>query len=152
MGVDVWTRRENVLDIATVKGFSDALVESVAVDRSGTQAGAPALASPEPVSHATNQSETSPENATGIPALRAIAAQLRNPESKNAVGASAGADNVASAQSQDIRPEPPKTERLAPSPEFLFCFLDYVPEAGEGVTLVFSLPYETQSLPRGPPV
>jgi len=57
MGVDVWTRRENVLDIATVKGFSDAPVESVAVDRSGTQAGPPALASPEPVSHATNQSE-----------------------------------------------------------------------------------------------
>jgi len=148
MGVDVWTRRENVLDIATAKGSSDALVESVAVDRSGTQAGPPALASPEPVSHATNQSETSPESATGIPALRAIAAQLRNPESKNAVGASAGADNLASEQSQDIRPEPPKTERFAPSPEFLFCFLDYVPEAGEGVTLVFSLPYETQSLPR----
>ena len=123
MGVDVWTRRENVLDIATVKGFSDAPVESVAVDRSGTQAGAPALASPEPVSHATNQSETSPENATGIPALRAIAAQLRNPESKDAVGASAGVDNVVSAQNQDIRPEPPKTERLAPSPELLFCFL-----------------------------
>ncbi len=148
MGVDVWTRRENVLDIATVKGFSDAPVESVAVDRSGTQAGLSALASPETVSLATNQAETSPENAAGIPALRAIAAQLRNPESKNAVGASAGADNLASAQSQDIRPEPPKTERFARSPEFLFCFLDYVPEAGEGVTLVFSLPYETQSLPR----
>jgi hypothetical protein len=145
MGVDVWTRRENILDIATVKGLSDAPVESVAVARSGTQAGPSALASPEPVSLATNQAETSPENATGIPALRAIAAQLRNPESKNAVGASAGADNLASEQSQDIRP---KTERFAPSPEFLFCFLDYVPEAGEGVTLVFSLPYETQSLPR----
>ena len=109
MGIDVWTRRENVLDIATVKGLSDAPVESVAVDRSGTQAGPPALASPQPVSHATNQAGTSPENATGIPALRAIAAQLRNSESKDAVGASAGVDNVVSAQSQDIRPEPPKT-------------------------------------------
>lgn len=148
MGVDVWTRRENVLDIATVEGSSYGSVDSVAGDRSGTQTGLSALASPEPVSQATNQAKISPENATGIPALRAIAAQLRNSESKNPGEASAGADNVALTQSQDARPEPPKTETFAPSPEFLFCFLDYVPEAGEGVTLVFSLPYETLSLPR----
>lgn len=148
MGVDVWTRRENVLDIATVEGSSYQPVDSLAVDHSGKQSGPSALASLASARHTTNQAEISPENTTGIPALRAIAAQLRNPESKNAGEASARPDNVALAQSQDTRPKPPKTEAPPPSPEFLFCFLDYVPEVGEGVTLVFSLPYETQSLPR----
>lgn len=103
------------------------------------------------------------EVATGAPALRAMAEQLRN-------GAVAKPDSVGSVKSAQVsRPATASTlvnesavskeatgpeERaesskpgVKPSPEFLFCFMDYIPAQGNGVTLVFSLPYEAHSLP-----
>ncbi len=132
IGVDDWTRRENVLS-------AQSSTQPEAVEASSS-----AVAVPDQVISTGNQVEINSDASTGIPALRAIAAQLRNAESANPSSSSAVPAPTLSGQKE---PEAPALTANAPSPEFLFCFLDYVPEAGDGVTLVFSLPYQAQSLP-----
>jgi len=137
IGVDVWTRRENVLS-------AQSSTQPEAVEASSS-----AVAVPDQVISTGNQVEINSDASTGIPALRAIAAQLRNAESASPGSSTAVPASTLSEQKEPEQkvPEAPVLAATAPSPEFLFCFLDYVPEAGDGVTLVFSLPYQAQSLP-----
>ncbi len=147
IGVDVWTRRENIARVSSVQASSPPPAESVVAAKSGAQTVVSTLAVPDQVNQLSDQVEANAENATGIPALRAIAAQLKGAEPSQVDEDRAGAGNADLKDKDETPPMSSEKETVAPSPEFLFCFLDYVPAASEGVTLVFSLPYKSQSLP-----
>jgi len=131
IGIDVWTLRENVV--------------------SARQSQEPDRGAEQDANKNVNQA-VSQVNTTGAPALRALSAQLREAagEQDLSAGTSGGAK-----MSSSTAPEALTTTLVNgnqkpvvdPSPEFLFCFMDYVPEQGDGVTLVFCLPFEAQSLP-----
>ena len=147
IGIDVWTLREHVADVQRPQ---ESVLGTVA-NRANQEISQPV---PSTVAAATRLPiGTTPESllntgaAAGLPALRAIAAQLRSSEGVPAVASL----NEGSVSQGDLPSSSQANESQVPaaslSPEFLFCFLDYVPGNGIGVTLVFSLPPETQSLP-----
>jgi hypothetical protein len=144
IGIDVWTLRENVVDIQQPaertmadKTMSQPLPETSPETVKSTTAG-PLASTPE--------SSVNTGAAAGIPALRAIAAQLRSSEGKPTASERERSTSEAKVPAVAMVTESPGASASLP-PEFLFCFLDYVPENGAGVTLVFSLPHKTQSLP-----
>ena len=155
IGVDVWTLRENVVDVLQVQGSAPA--------EGAISAAAPNIAADIPERDKVNESgfqaDATPDTAIGTPALRAIAAQLRSAEGKPApVSVANQASSVPASKSPTTQtaegvsstgPDVDKTKSANNrSPEFLFCFMDYVPEQGDGATFVFCLPYESQSLSR----
>ncbi|MFT6433500.1 MAG: hypothetical protein ACJAVI_001542 [Candidatus Azotimanducaceae bacterium] len=140
IGIDVWTLRENVVDIQqpTPETLARKAPQRHPATVPETLTSAPAVSTPESV--------VNTGAATGIPALRAIAAQLRSSEGKPAALENERSASETKVPATALLAESPGSSASLP-PEFLFCFLDYVPENGKGVTLVFSLPHQTQSLP-----
>lgn len=151
IGVDVWTLRENVANFQQPQEPAQNAVDNKSNQEIPQDLPETTKSVPAGSTVSTPEGALDTGAAAGLPALRAIAAQLRSAEGLPAI-ASANEGSTPKSVSKDESPLVAQKNKSSNAeanlpPEFLFCFLDYIPENGTGVTLVFSLPHETQSLP-----